>query len=81
MRPCEEKVGYDMNSRGAFKMGGTAEPLYECKKTIHCCISGYNDIISKCSAKDQESLNFNFVDYLKDLNTKKLNSLRYVYEN
>ena len=26
-----------------------------------------NDIISKYSAKDQESLNFNFVDYLKDV--------------
>ena len=34
--------------------------------TIHCCISGYNDIISKYSAKGQESLNFNFVDYLKE---------------
>lgn len=34
--------------------------------TIHCCISGYNDIISKYSAKGQESLSFNFVDYLKE---------------
>lgn len=34
--------------------------------TIHCCISGYHDIINTYSAKDQESLNFDFVDYLKD---------------
>ena len=34
--------------------------------TIHCCISGYNDIINTYSAKDQESLNPDFVDFLKD---------------
>ena len=34
--------------------------------TVHCCISGYNDIINSYSAKDQESLNFEFVDYLQD---------------
>ncbi|MBQ7493498.1 MAG: hypothetical protein IJT47_03615 [Selenomonadaceae bacterium] len=34
--------------------------------TVHCCISDYNDIINTYSAKDQESLNPNFVDYLQD---------------
>ena len=34
--------------------------------TVHCCISGYNDIINAYSAKDQESLNPDFVDYLQD---------------
>lgn len=34
--------------------------------TVHCCISGYNDIISTYSAKDQESLNLDFVEYLRD---------------
>ena len=34
--------------------------------TIHCCISNYNDIISTYSAKGQESLNFDFIDYLED---------------
>ena len=34
--------------------------------TVHCCISGYNDIINTYSAKDQESLNPDFVDYLQD---------------
>ena len=34
--------------------------------TVHCCISSYNDIISTYSAKDQESLNFDFIDYLED---------------
>ena len=34
--------------------------------TVHCCISGYNDIISAYSAKEQESLNPDFVEYLKD---------------
>ena len=34
--------------------------------TVHCCISGYNDIINTYSAKDQESLNPDFVDYLHD---------------
>ena len=33
---------------------------------MHCCISGYNDIINTYSAKDQESLNPDFVDYLQD---------------
>jgi len=33
---------------------------------IHCCISSYNDIISTYSAKDQESLNLDFVDFLQD---------------
>ena len=35
--------------------------------TVHCCISSYNDIISTYSAKDQESLNLNFVDYLQEV--------------
>lgn len=35
--------------------------------TIHCCISSYNDIISTYSAKHQESLNLDFVDYLEDV--------------
>jgi len=35
--------------------------------TIHCCISSYNDIISTYSAKGQESLNLDFVDYLEDV--------------
>ena len=35
--------------------------------TIHCCISSYNDIISTYSAKDQESLNPDFVEYLEDV--------------
>lgn len=34
--------------------------------TVHCCISSYNDIISTYSAKDQESLNLDFIEYLKD---------------
>ena len=34
--------------------------------TIHCCISNYHDIISTYSAKGQESLNFDFIDYLED---------------
>lgn len=35
--------------------------------TVHCCISSYNDIISTYSAKakNQETLNFDFVEYLK----------------
>ena len=35
--------------------------------TVHCCISNYNDIISAYSAKGQESLNLDFVDYLQDV--------------
>lgn len=35
--------------------------------TIHCCISGYNDIINAYSAKDQESLNPDFIDYLQEV--------------
>ena len=34
--------------------------------TVYCCISSYNDIINAYSAKDQESLNFDFIDYLED---------------
>ncbi|MBQ3442787.1 MAG: hypothetical protein IJG33_06030 [Selenomonadaceae bacterium] len=34
--------------------------------TVHCCISNYNDIINTYSAKDQESLNLDFVEYLQD---------------
>ena len=34
--------------------------------TVHCCISGYNDIINTYSAKDQESLNPDFVEYLQE---------------
>ena len=34
--------------------------------TIHCRISNYHDIISSYSVKGQESLNFDFVDYLED---------------
>ena len=34
--------------------------------TVHCCISGYNDIINTYSAKDQESLNPDFVEYMQD---------------
>ena len=34
--------------------------------TIHCRISNYHDIISAYSVKGQESLNFDFVDYLED---------------
>ena len=34
--------------------------------TVHCCISGYNDIINTYSSKDQESLNPDFVEFLKD---------------
>lgn len=34
--------------------------------TVHCCISDYHDIINSYSAKDQESLNPDFVDYLQD---------------
>ena len=34
--------------------------------TVHCCIYGYNDIINQYSAKDQESLNPDFVDYMQD---------------
>ncbi len=34
--------------------------------TLRCCISNYHDIISTYSAKDQESLNLDFVEYLKD---------------
>ena len=35
--------------------------------TVHCCISSYNDVISAYSAKakNQETLNFDFVEYLK----------------
>lgn len=35
--------------------------------TIHCSISNYNDIISTYSVKDQESLNLDFVEYLRDV--------------
>jgi len=35
--------------------------------TVYCCISSYNDIISKYSAKGQEGLNLDFVDYLQDV--------------
>ena len=35
--------------------------------TVHCCISNYHDIISTYSAKGQESLNLDFVDYLEDV--------------
>ena len=34
--------------------------------TVHCCISNYNDIINTYSAKNQESLNPDFVDFLQD---------------
>ena len=34
--------------------------------TVNCCISGYHDVISTYSAKGQESLNFDFIDYLED---------------
>ena len=34
--------------------------------TVHCCISNYNDIINTYSAKDQESLNPDFVEFLHD---------------
>ena len=34
--------------------------------TIHCRISNYHDIISSYSVKGQESLNFDFIDYLED---------------
>ena len=34
--------------------------------TVHCCISGYHDVISTYSVKGQESLNFDFIDYLED---------------
>ena len=34
--------------------------------TLRCCISSYNDIISPYSAKDKESLNLDFVDYLQE---------------
>ncbi len=33
--------------------------------TVNCCISGYHDVISTCSAKDQESLNYDFIDFLE----------------
>ena len=33
---------------------------------VTCCISDYNDIISSYSAKGQESLNLDFIDYLED---------------
>ena len=33
---------------------------------MHCCISGYNDIINTYSAKNQESLNPDFVEFLHD---------------
>ena len=33
--------------------------------TINCCISGYHDVISTYSSKGQESLNFDFVDFLE----------------
>ena len=35
--------------------------------TVHCCISSYNYVISAYSAKakNQETLNFDFVEYLK----------------
>ena len=35
--------------------------------TVHCCISNYNDIINTYSAKDQESLNLDFVEYLQEV--------------
>ena len=35
--------------------------------TVHCCISGYNDIFNPYSAKSQEGLNFDFVDYLQNI--------------
>ena len=34
--------------------------------TVNCCISSYNDVISTYSVKGQESLNFDFIDYLED---------------
>lgn len=34
--------------------------------TVNCCISGYHDVISTYSSKGQESLNFDFVNYLED---------------
>ena len=34
--------------------------------TVNCCISGYHDVISTYSSKGQESLNFDFIDYLED---------------
>ena len=34
--------------------------------TINCCISGYHDVISTYSSKGQESLNYNFINYLED---------------
>ena len=33
--------------------------------TINCCISDYHDVISTYSSKGQESLNFDFVNYLE----------------
>ena len=33
---------------------------------MHCCISNYNDIINTYNAKDQESLNPDFVEFLHD---------------
>ena len=35
--------------------------------TLNCCISSYNDVISTYSVKGQESLNFDFIDYLEDV--------------
>lgn len=35
--------------------------------TVHCCISSYNDIINPYSAETQESLNFDFVDFLQEV--------------
>lgn len=33
--------------------------------TVNCCISGYHDVISTYSSKGQESLNFDFTDYVE----------------
>ena len=33
---------------------------------VNCCISGYYDVISIYSSKGQESLNYNFINYLED---------------
>ena len=34
--------------------------------TVNCCISGYHDVISTYTSKGQESLNYNFINYLED---------------
>ena len=34
--------------------------------TVNCCISSYYDVISTYSSKGQESLNYNFINYLED---------------